>query len=101
MRVEGNRRIRPAATRRDDKSGAASVGSFAEVLGAETAAAPAAAAPTGSVGALFALQEAPDAPARRHTAGARAAKILHRLGELQLCPVHCALDQPRLADFAA
>jgi hypothetical protein len=101
MRVEGNRPIRPAATRRDDKSGAASVGSFAEALGAEAAAPPSATAPTGSIGALFALQEVPDATARRRKAVARAAKMLDRLDELQLGLVEGAIDRHALVDLAA
>jgi hypothetical protein len=101
MRVEGTQQIRPAAARRDGKSGATPVSSFAEVLGAETAAPPAAAAPTGSVGALFALQEVPDAAARRRKAVARAAKMLDRLDELQLGLVEGAIDGHALADLAA
>jgi hypothetical protein len=101
MRVEGNRPIRPAATRRDDKSGTASVGSFAEALGAEAAAPPSATVPTSSIGALFALQEVPDATARRRKAVARAAKMLDRLDELQLGLVEGAIDSHALADLAA
>ena len=71
------------------------------MLGAETAAAPAAPAPTGSVGALFALQEVPDAAARRRKAVARAAKMLDRLDELQLGLVEGAIDGDALADLAA
>src|SRR5882757_5072452 len=45
MRVDGNRPIRPAATRRDDRAGVGGTGSFAEALGAEQATAPSVAAP--------------------------------------------------------
>jgi hypothetical protein len=101
MRVDGNRPIRPAATRRDDKSGVGTAGSFAEVLGAEPAAAPAAVAPTGGLGALFALQEVPDATARRRRALARATKMLDRLDNLQLGLLDGAIDPASLADLAA
>src|SRR5260221_8623532 len=72
MRVAGSRPIGPAATRRDDKSGVGGAGSFAEALGVESAAAPSVAAPASGVSALFALQEVPDAMARRRKAMARA-----------------------------
>jgi hypothetical protein len=101
MRVDGNRPIRPAATRRDDKSGVGTAGSFAEVLGAEPAAAPAAVAPIGCLGALFALQEVPDATARRRRALARATKMLDRLDNLQLGLLDGAIDPASLADLAA
>src|SRR5260221_12121721 len=82
MRVDGNRPIRPAATRRDDKSGVGGAGSFAEALGVEPAAAPSVAAPASGVSALLALQEVPDAMARRRKAMARAGKMLNRLDSL-------------------
>lgn len=100
MRVEGNRPIRPSATRRDEKTGGTSSG-FAEVLGAEPAAAPATAAPVGMLGALFALQEVPDSTAQRRKAVARAAHILDRLEELQLGLLDGAIDPQSLADLAA
>ena len=101
MRVEGNRPIRPAATRRDEKSGVGAPGSFAEVLGAEPAAAPAAIAPITAAGALFALQEVPDATARRRKAMARATRMLDRLDTLQLGLLDGAIDAGSLADLAA
>jgi hypothetical protein len=101
MRVDGNRPIRPVATRRDDKSGVGAPGSFAEALGAEPASAPAAVAPAGGVSALFALQEVPDATARRRRALARASKMLDRLDTLQLGLLEGAIDPASLADLAA
>jgi hypothetical protein len=101
MRVDGNQPIRPVTTRRGDKSGAGGVGSFAEALGGEAAAAPAAVAPPGGVSALFALQEVPDASARRRQAMARATKMLDRLDNLQLGLLDGAIDPASLADLAA
>src|SRR5258708_809317 len=89
-----------ASASRDDKSGAAAVGWFAEARGAEAGAPRSATAPTGSIGALFALQEVPDATARRRKAVARAAKMLDRLDELQLGLVEGAIDRHALADLA-
>ncbi len=96
MRVDGNRPIRPAATRRDDKSGVGGAGSFAEALGVEPAA-----AATSGVGALFALQEVPDAMARRRKAMARAGKMLDRLDSLQLGLLEGAIDPASLAELAS
>jgi class II flagellar assembly regulator FliX len=100
MRVDGNRPIQPAATRRGTRSGVAGAGSFAEVLGAEPAAAPSAAAPASGVSALFALQEVPDATVRRRKAMARASKLLDRLDSLQLGLLDGAIDRKSLAELA-
>jgi hypothetical protein len=100
MRVDGNRPIRPAATRRDDRAGVGGTGSFAEALGAEPATAPSVAAPATGVSALFALQEVPDATARRRKAMARATKMLERLDHLQLGLLEGAIDPAALADLA-
>ena len=100
IRVDGNQPIRPTATRRDDKSGVGGAGSFAEALGAEPTAAPSGAAPVGGVSALFALQEIPDATARRRKAMARASKLLDRLDTLQLGLLDGAIDRANLADLA-
>jgi hypothetical protein len=100
MRVDGNRPIRPAATRRDARSGVAGAGSFAEALGTEPTAAPSGAAPASGISALFALQEVPDATARRRKAMARASKLLDRLDSLQLGLLEGAIDQTSLAELA-
>jgi hypothetical protein len=100
MRVDGNRPIRPAATRRDDRAGGGGTGSFAEALGAEQATAPSVAAPATGVSALFALQEVPDATASRRKAMARAGKMLERLDHLQLGLLEGAIDPAALADLA-
>jgi hypothetical protein len=99
MRVEGNRPIRPAATRRGDTPGAS--GEFAEVLGGEPVSAPARASSLGGVGALFALQEVPDSTAQRRKAMARATHLLDRLGDLQFGLLDGAIDPRSLADLAA
>jgi len=101
MRVDGNRPIRPAATRRDDRSGVAGAGSFAAALGTEPAAAASAAAPSSGTSALFALQEVPDATARRRKAITRASKLLDRLDSLQLGLLDGAIDPASLADLAS
>jgi hypothetical protein len=101
MRVDGNRPIRPAATRRDARSSVAGAGSFAEVLGAEQTVAPSGAAPATGVNALFALQEVPDATVRRRKAMARASKLLDRLDSLQLGLLEGAVDQVSLAALAS
>jgi Class II flagellar assembly regulator len=99
MRVETNRPIGPTASRRGGKVDGN--GSFAEALAGEPAAAPAGAAPVGGLGALFSLQEVPDATVGRRKAIARGAHILDRLGELQLGLLGGTLDRNSLADLAA
>src|SRR5205823_14293327 len=100
MRVDGNRPIRPAATRRDERPGVTGAGNFAAALGTEPAAAPHAAAPAGGIGALFALQEVPDATARRRKAVARAGKLLDQLNGLQIGLLDGAIDPASLAELA-
>jgi hypothetical protein len=99
MRVEANRPIGPTATRRGGKVGGS--GSFADALASEPAAAPAGAAPVGGIGALFALQEVPDATVGRRKAIARGTQLLDRLSELQLGLLGGAIDRSSLADLAA
>jgi hypothetical protein len=99
MRVEGNRPVRSTTTRRDERVGGP--GGFAEVLGGETVAAPATATSLSGIGALFALQEVPDATAQRRKAMARGNHILERLAELQLGLLTGAIDRASLADLAA
>ena len=100
MRVEGNRPIRPANTRRDDKA-VGSSGAFAEALGSEPTASAAPASPIGSLGALFALQEVADPLTQRRKAMARATRILDRLGDLQRGLLEGEIDQESLADLAS
>ncbi len=101
MRVDGNAPIRPAATRRDGKAGAGPAGSFAEALAAEPSTTPSAVTGSAGVSALFALQEVPDATARRRKAMARATRMLDRLDALQLGLLDGAIDPNSLADLAA
>ena len=72
----------------------------AATLGAVACSAPSVAAPASGVGALFALQEVPDATARRRKAMARATKLLERLDGLQLGLLEGAIDPAALADLA-
>jgi hypothetical protein len=101
MRVDGPRPLRPATVRKDSKSAAGSVGGFAEALGAEAPTSTSPASPASTIGALFALQEVPDATAERRKAVARADHILDRLGEIQLGLLEGKLDRHSLADLAA
>jgi hypothetical protein len=101
MRIDGNRPIRPATGRRDEKSGGVGGSSFAEVLGGEPTAAPAKTAPASPLGALFALQEVPDSTTGRRKALARAGHILDRLKELQQGLLDGTIDRASLADLAA
>jgi Class II flagellar assembly regulator len=101
MRVDGNSPIRPAAQRRDGKAGAGPAGSFAEALAAEPSVPSSAVTSSAGVSALFALQEVPDATARRRKAMARASKMLDRLDALQIGLLEGAIDPNGLADLAA
>ena len=102
MRVDSNRPVRAPATRRDAKSGAGLVGGFAEALDdAGPAGAPAPAVPVSGAGALFALQEVPDATAQRRKAVARASQMLDRLDDIQLGLIDGAIDRRSLSDLAA
>jgi hypothetical protein len=72
------------------------------VLGGETVAEPVAAAPLAGVGALFALQEVPDATTgRRKAAVARGDLLLDRLGDIQIGLLDGAIDRRGLTQLAA
>jgi hypothetical protein len=102
MRVDGANPIRSAIGRRDGKSKTGASGSFGEVLGGETVAEPIAAAPLYGVGALFALQEVPDATTgRRKAAVARGDMLLDRLGEIQIGLLEGTIDRRGLTQLAA
>jgi hypothetical protein len=83
MRIESNPPIRPAASRRDGKSGSGSSFSVS-VSGDQPASAPAAARPMNSIEGLFALQELPDALAERRRGVQRGTTLLDRLEDLRL-----------------
>jgi hypothetical protein len=101
MRVDGTNPIRSSVGRRDGKKTGAA-GSFGEVLGGETVAEPVAAAPVAGVGALFALQEIPDATTgRRKAAVARGDMLLDRLGDIQLGLLEGTIDRQGLTELAA
>jgi hypothetical protein len=102
MRVDGANPIRSAVGRRDGKSKTGAAGSFGDVLGGETVSEPVAAAPLYGVGALFALQEVPDATTgRRKAAVARGDMLLDRLADIQLGLLNGAIDGRGLAQLAA
>src|SRR3712207_4633188 len=97
MRVELNRPLKAAASRRDDRTEKTKGRSFADVLG-ETEAPNAAsgASPVGAVGGLLALQEIPDATARRARAVKRGEDLLARLDDLRLALLDGRLGRERL-----
>jgi hypothetical protein len=102
MRVDGTNPIRSAVGRRDGKSKTGAAGSFGDVLGGEAVAEPVAAAPLAGVGALFALQEVPDATTgRRKAAVARGDMLLDRLGDIQLGLLEGTIDRRGLGELAA
>jgi hypothetical protein len=102
MRVDGSNPIRSAVGRRDGKSRTGASGSFGEVLGSETVAEPMAAAPLVGVGALFALQEVPDATTgRRKAAVARGDMLLDHLDEIQLGLLDGTIDRRGLTALAS
>ena len=85
MRIDSTSPLRPAAPRRDGKTGSANGSDFASaVSGDQTAAAPAATHPVVSVEGLFQLQELPDALAERRRAVQRGSLLLDRLDDLRL-----------------
>lgn len=100
MRVESNRPLRAAASRRDERARTGSA-SFADVLGEAGTAAPAAApVSVGSVGGLLALQEVPDAAERRARALKRGEDMLSRLDDLRLGLLEGRLSAERLSGLA-
>jgi hypothetical protein len=100
MRVDGTNPLRPAVGRRDGKSKTGAAGSFGEVLEGETVSEPVAAAPLVGVGALFALQEIPDATTGRRKAVARGDQLLDRLGDIQLGLLEGTISPHGLAALA-
>jgi Class II flagellar assembly regulator len=100
MRIESNRPLRAAAARRGVRADA-SGGSFAETL-AEMGDAPSAApvATPGGLAGLLALQEMPDATARRRQAVARGKDMLDRLDDLRLGLLAGTMPRDRIADLA-
>ena len=101
MRVELNRPLKAAASRRDDRTGKATGRSFADMLGeTEAPAAATGAAPVGDVSSLLALQEISDATERRRRAVKRGEDLLAGLDELRLGLLDGRLGRERLADLA-
>jgi hypothetical protein len=103
MRIEPNRPVKAAASRRDEKAGAAGVSSFAELLGGEKAAAAQAAAPAAGITSLLALQELqelPDATTGRRRAIERGETLLDGLDELRLGLLTGTIGRDKLAHLA-
>jgi hypothetical protein len=100
MRIESNRQIRTATSRRDEKARNAASGEFAELIQTEAPAQPAAATAPGAVAGLVALQELGDATTRRRQAVARGAQILDELDEVRRGLLAGSLDAARLGALA-
>ena len=84
MRVESNRPLRPAATRRGDRARDTGGTSFAEALTEGEAVAPApSAAPAAGINSLLALQEIEDPGTKRRRAAQRGDRLLERLDEIR------------------
>jgi hypothetical protein len=84
MRVESNRPLRPAATRRGDRTRDTGGPSFAEALAEGEMPAPtASASQVGGLGSLLALQEVEDPTQRRRQAFQRGSRLLDHLDEIQ------------------
>ena len=86
MKVEPLSTVRSSKPRRSERTKSAGPGSFAEVLADKTAAPSSAPAGTalGAVDSLLALQEVPDATARRREAKRRGESLLEQLDEIRL-----------------
>ena len=101
MRVELNRPLKAAASRRDDRTEKTTGRSFADMLGeTEAPAAAAGTVPVGGVSALLTLQEVPDATERRRRAVKRGEDLLARLDDLRLGLLDGRLVPERLAHLA-
>jgi hypothetical protein len=100
MRVESNRPLKPAATRRGDRARDAGGTSFAEALteGEWVAAAPSA-APAAGINSLLALQEVEDPTARRRRAAQRGDRLLDRLDDIRRGLLAGLLPQATLAQL--
>lgn len=100
MRIDPNRPILPASSRRDGKSGSGSgVGFGAVILGEQPVSGPAASRPIQQVDGLFQLQEMPDALAQRRRAVQRGSTVLDRLDDLRLALLGGSLSQGQIAEL--
>jgi hypothetical protein len=100
MRVESNRPLKPAATRRGDRARDAGGTSFAEALTEGELAAPAtSAAPAAGISSLLALQEVEDPASRRRRAAQRGDRLLDRLDEIRRGLLAGSLPQGTLAQL--
>lgn len=101
MRIEWTPTVRRSAARRDDKTDASGTEKFAEALGGDPPATPAAATPTlGAVDALLIAQEIPDPLAGRRRAVQRGNALLDRLDDLRLGLLAGVLPRERLDELA-
>lgn len=98
MRIDPNRPILPASSRRDGKSGSG-VGFGAAISGEQPASGPSASRPIQQVDGLFQLQEMPDALAQRRRAVQRGSTVLDRLDDLRLALLGGGLSQGQIAEL--
>jgi hypothetical protein len=100
MRVESNRPLKPAATRRGDRARDAGGTSFAEALTeGERVASATSAAPAAGINSLLALQEVEDPAARRRRAAQRGDRLLDRLDDIRRGLLAGSLPQATLAQL--
>lgn len=100
MRVESNRPLKPAATRRGDRARDAGSTSFAEALTEGESVAPAtSAAPAAGVSSLLALQEVDDPTTRRRRAAQRGDRLLDRLDDIRRGLLAGSLPRATLAQL--
>lgn len=101
MRIDGNLPIRPAAARRDSRSGSSFATDFTAPTSGEAPVASTGAARTLSpVDGLFALQEvADDAGSRRRRAVQRGSAILDRLDDLRLGLLSGRMSASQISDL--
>jgi hypothetical protein len=101
MRIVGTPPLRTAATRSGERGAPSADHSFANAVGNDAGARPAAAAAAmTSVEGLFALQEVADGLTGRRRAVARGKALLDKLDELRLALLSGAIPRARLYDLA-
>ena len=104
MKITQNASIRPAATRRSDKKGAAGSGQFTDHLVTGEAGAPTggtnSSAPVSAVDSILVLQEVPDATSGASKAKLRAEDLLDHLDEVRHGLLTGALSRQMLERLA-
>jgi Class II flagellar assembly regulator len=100
MKVESNRPLRPAATKRGERARDAGGPSFTDALaGADTPAPATSATPLAGAAGLFALQEVGDPLQRRREVGRRGNRLLDRLEEIRRGLLAGTISRAALAEL--